>query len=241
MIGLGIISVLVGIFLILVWRGVLFPKLDALWQNLALIGGVVFVVAGFVGMGWLPLGVTPTAPTDEVPTGIVWEVSDTESLTHLVPISNQDAYEVRVTFNDTSNLIEDNTQFVVVNFTIERADSNIAHALTSCELSNIGTFTAITGTDAGETKEIIALNAQGEYAVTWTKNSGDATGTISETDTDTSFPREADHRDGWCSVNVTINAAAMDLMSAVGDSTSFTLTIAGTDYDFIVRLNTLNT
>ena len=239
---LGWIGIIAGIVFLAIWRGMILPELGSTGQMVSAVLGLVLLVGSATGLGWLEFGTTATT-TDTAGGTPIYDVSATESLSYIVPIANTDSYEVRVIYNSTSGLIESQTEFVTVNFTIERTDNlPDLQDFTTCEVTDVGSFTAITGSSAGDTKDLIVLDSTGKYDVDWSKNSGSSTGVLTDNnDLSTSFPREKDHRDGWVLMNVTINPACIGLMSAVGDSTAFTTNIAGTPYTFIVRLATLNT
>jgi len=243
---LGLVGALLGVVFLLIWRGMLLPELGKTGQMFALFMGIIFLVGGLTGAGWINFATTTDGGDNGVddddyvvPGDIAWSVAATEAQTHLVPISGTDGYECRMEFNTTSNLITNLTEFIVVNFTIKRADSNPDYALTDVKCTSLGSFTAITGVDAGETKQLIALGTDGKPAITWSMNSGDNTGFIALTDTEANYPRTSEDRDGWCSVNITLNSACIALMQQEGDNASFTLDIAGVDYIFVCRLSNL--
>lgn len=239
MVGLGIISLIIGILLLMVWRGFFLPTIGETGQFIAMLSGFAFIIAGVMGGA---LGTLSATPEPDIDVGAVaWKTSGTETMTHLVPITGTNGYEVRVTYNTTTNVFVGQTQYIQVNFTVEREDLTEQKAYTTASVTDVGFFKAVTGTDAGTVRDLIALNSQGDYAVTWTKNSGDSTTPLSATDISAQFPREDSHRDGYISMNVTLNEACFDLMAVTGDSAQFTADIAGDQYYFVCRLNSLLT
>lgn len=232
--GFGVMGVIVGLFLIATWKGYTFQGLSKGMKNLALIGGVVFLVAGMAGAGWLTFS-TATTPEETTPAAS-WDITNiSESETELVRISGTDDFRQKITVNTTSDAFASDTQWFEFNVSLQGS------GMSTVECTDVGTFTPITGTNAGDTIDLIATDANGDYDITYTIGSGDYTTAATVDGISANFPVLESHTFGYVNVNVTLNSVIPTHMETVDDSGTISFNICGNPVDIVVRVDTVNT
>ena len=164
------------------------------------VGAVLFAIGGAVASGWLAMPEEETIADEEA---VAWDVQATESMSHVISVGTNH-YKVQINFNDTSDAFNSATQFCLLNFTIDRADTNTDFAFTSGEVVEIGDYTSTT---TGFTYDIIAKGTDGLYEADWGKSNG---GTVN---LETTAPIDRDTRSDWATLNLTASATCVAQMT----------------------------
>ena len=232
--GLGILGVIIGLFLLATWKDYTFQGLDKGMKNLALIGGVVFIVGGLAGMGYMDFSTVETADIEPLAAG--YDITAmTGADAELVRISGTDNWEWRIDHNGTGtwDLFEANTQWITLNISLEGS------GLSTIECTNTGSFTVVNGANVhnGETISLIGTDGSGTADIAYWVNSGDYTGYKIVDGLSTGFPRLESHTDGFVLINITASAKIPAYMDTVGDSGDIVFDVCGNLVTIHVRVN----
>ncbi len=215
--GLGLAGIMVVLIIVLIlslWSaGWQFKKKPLYYLNLFCVIGLVLGILSYAGVFALT---TPPAEIEEQP---VFELSLTESMTHVSYDSTTHQLTMACDYNDTSNAFANSTQYLQVNITISRADVLLINAIAQAAIGSVGVVDV-----AGSADEyIVDQNADDTWTALWTKAGG-----ITAWE-HTSVLVEAGES-AWIVLNVTLNADAMAQMDKF-DTVEFTFTLADVTFE----------
>ncbi|MDD3092133.1 MAG: hypothetical protein PHG80_10955 [Methanoregulaceae archaeon] len=218
--GLGLtgimIVLLVALLLSLFLAGWQFKKKPFYYWNILI---VFFLLLGFLSYAGVFALTTPPAEIEEQP---VFELSLTESMTHVTYDSTTHHLTMACDYNDTSDAFANNTQYLQVNVTISRADVLLTNAIAQASFGSVGVVDVAGGAD----EYIVDQNADDTYKALWTKAGG-----ITAWE-HTSVLVEAGES-AWIVLNVTLNADAMAHMDKF-DTVTYEFTIADITFEVTV-------
>lgn len=215
--GMGIVA---GILLVLGLFGdkVGIPDKPAGWLKTFGVVGLIFAI--IVAFGVVQSEEKQTVVEDQ-PT---FEVSVSESDSHVTYDSTDRMFTIAVSFNDTSDAFVSQTGYMEANFTVYRTDALLKDAVVTAELGNVGIIDV-----AGASNEyILDENADGTFKAKWTKANS-----VSTWEDATLLVEQDNDASNYIVLNITLNADAVAEMSQYG-STSFSFDLAG--YDFSVNI-----
>lgn len=165
------------------------------------VAALLFAVGGLVASGWLATDAGTETIAPEAP--VEWGVTATESLTHVIAVS-ENHYQVQCEFNTTTgNTFNNETGWCLFNFTVARLDTNPDWAATTAEVTDVGDYTSTT---TGITYSGAAKDSNGEYEIYWNKSSG------ASDRVQTTVPRNTDYRDDYVTLYIEANPACFDAM-----------------------------
>lgn len=207
----------IGVILLIIgYYGVKFgiPSKPRGWSRIAGWIIIILVILSYAGV------FAVLAPEAETVEKAAFEVSVTpdSTQTHVSYSEAQKKFTMAVQFNDTTPAFLSDTQYLEANFTVYRVDVLLTNAIATGSLQKVETI-PISGSPS---EAILDEVADGSYAFMWTKASGVSTYE------DVSLLVEPGES-ASVTLNVTLNAAAVEEMSLYGSAT-ITFTLAGHTY-----------
>jgi hypothetical protein len=168
----------------------------------------VLLATGVIGL----MGGTVVPPEDEEP---MYEITVSESLSHLTFDDDTNQFVCAMSFNDTSDAFVSATNYIQANFSISRADVLDTDAITQATLGMV----QLIDVSGADDEYICDQNADDTFKVKWTKLGGtysyeDATVRVEAGDSN------------WVLLNITLNAPAVAAMNTY-ETAEITFTLAG--------------
>ena len=180
--------------------------------------GLILILLAYFGL------FSSIAPAQQVEEQPVWELSLSESMSHVTYDSATHQLTMACDYNDTSNAFANNTQYLEVNVTVSRADVLLVIAIAQAQMGTVGIVDIAGAND----EYIVDQNADDTWTALFTKENSAGTAQITAWE-HMSLSVEAGGSN-YVVLNVTLNADAMAEMSQY-ESVSFTFTIADVTFE----------
>lgn len=222
---------------VLIFIGLIPLAMVALGKYLKLTNNVKAVLVVF-GLGLVVFGVAMGTGVMDMLGGddtnqvvedeYIYEVTASEAMSHITYDSDARKFTWAVSFNDTADTFVSNTEYMLVNFTIARADLVDEDSITSCILGTVGSVDVVGASD----EYLVDENTDDTFKVKFTKDNGQYA-------YESCNVKVEGGSSNYVLMNITLNADALANMDQY-DSGVVVITIAGFEFEVTILKATVS-